>query len=168
MIISRWVLNRAHQSTKQCLKWVESGHTTPIASLARNLAGDVFVNMSLRRSRKISPIAIEEGTAHDGERGLGEGCSRESISIHDDRTPLIIDAEHAGNGQRSSAAEQQDAMETTTTRPESRIGRRFMRYRNSWVGEDITLGTLRRVHARLDAVRSRITEEADESISIKH
>ena len=124
----------------------------------------------MRRSRKISPIAIEEGIAHDGERGLGEGCSRESISIHDDRTPLI-DAEHAGNGQRSLAAEQQDATETTTTtRPESRIGRRFMRYRNSWVGEDITLGTLRRVHARLDAVnaRSRITEEADEGISIKH
>ena len=140
-------------------------HTTPIAPLARTSAGDVFVNMkmSLRRSRKISPIATEEGIAHDGGRGLGEGCSRESISIHDDQTPLV-DAEHASNGQRSSAVEQQDATETTTARPESRIGRRFMRYRNSWVGEDITLGTLRRVHARLDAARSRITEEADEGI----
>ena len=116
-----------------------------------------------RRSRKISPESIEEGVAHDGERGLGEGCSRESI--HDDQTPLVD--EHA-NSRKSSAVEQQDA---TETRPESRIGRRFMRYRNSWVGEDCTLGTLRRVHARLDAARSRITEEADEGIifsSIKY
>ena len=116
-----------------------------------------------RRSRKISPESIEEGVAHDGERGLGEGCSRESI--HDDHTPLVD--EHA-NSRKSSAVEQQDA---TETRPESRIGRRFMRYRNSWVGEDCTLGTLRRVHARLDAARSRITEEADEGIifsAIKH
>ena len=124
------------------------------------------MKMSLRRSCKISPESIEEGVGHDGERGLGEGCSRESI--HDDQTPFIVD-KHA-NGRKSSAVEQQDAAET---RPESRIGRRFMRYRNSWVGEDCTLGTLRRVHARLDAARSRITEEAaDEGIiifsTIKH
>jgi hypothetical protein len=140
---------------------VGSSITTPIASLARTLAGDVIVKMSLRRSRKIAPESIEEGTAHDVERGLGEGCSRESISIHDDQTPLV-DAEHASN-RKSPAMEQQDPTETTI-RPESRIGRRFMRYRNSWVGEDCTLGTLRRVHARLDAARSRITEEADEGI----
>lgn len=133
---------------------------------SRTYAEDACVKMSLLRSRKIapeSPVAIEEGGLHDGERGLGEGCSRESISLQDDQTPLVYNAENdagaAANSGESSAAGQQREMET---RPESRIGRRFMRYRNSWVGEDCTLGTLRRVHARLDAARSRIAEETDE------
>ena len=126
-----------------------------------HFVGDAYVKMSLRRSRKVtpeSPVAIEEGIAHDGERGLGEGCSRESISLHDDQTPLV-DADRDASSRKSSAVEQQDA---TEPRPESKIGRRFVRYRNSWVGEDCTLGTLRRIHARLDAARSRIAEEADE------
>ena len=118
------------------------------------------MKMSLRRSRKIapeSPIAMEEGVNSDVERGIGEGCSRESI--HDDQTPLVD--EYAANSRKSSAEEQQDSSET---RPKT--GKRFMRYRNSWVGEDCTLGTLRRVHARLNAARARIIEEADEGILV--
>lgn len=102
---------------------------------------------------------MEEGVSNDGERGLGEGCSRESI--HDDQAPLVD--EHVNNNRKPSAEEEQQQQHA---RPESRIGRRFMRYRNSWVGEDCTLGTLRRVHARLDAARARITEEADEGILV--
>ena len=123
--------------------------------------------MSLRRSRKIapeSPIAIEEGFTHEGERESGEGCSRESIN--DDHAPLVDPQWHANRrkpSSQSSALEQQDE-----ARPESRMGKRFVRYRNSWIGEDsdsvaLNVESLRRIHARLNA-RSRIIEEADEGI----
>lgn len=110
--------------------------------------------MSLWRSRKIaptSPIAAEDGYSDEGERELGEGRSKESIINIDDQTPSVD--QHAKPSQDG----------TTELRPKT--GRRFMRYRNSWVGEDgvaLNLQCLRRVHARLDA-RFKIAEDDEDA-----
>ena len=154
------VLDRAHQITNAARACGGCGMLKPRPACHLHVRG----NMSLRRSRKIAPESIEEGFIHEGERESGEGCSRESIS--DDQAPLV---DHA-NGRKLPVSAQSSAMEQLdhTPRPESRIGKRFVRYRNSWVGEDsiaLNVESLRRVHARLNA-RSRIIEEADEGMPL--
>lgn len=113
------------------------------------------------RSRKVAPepsIAMKERFVDGGERESGEGCSRESIS---DEQALLDDSQHGSTRKlvQSSAVSDGGTSGGIELRPESRIGRRFVRYRNSWIGESCVVMNLDSVsHA---AARSRI-EEADE------
>ena len=108
-----------------------------------------------RRSNKISPAgsppAVSEGFTSREERESEEGCSRENIS--DDRA--LLATEDSG-GKAIHLPAPGDAQE----QPESRVGKRFVRYRNSWIEEEkitLNLSSLREAH------RVSQIEEVDES-----
>ena len=121
------------------------------------------------RSRKIAPVsptAIEEGFTQREERESGEGCSMESIS--DDQTQLMT-AVDRHDGSRPKVL--QTSLTTDDTiidqgtrgemRPESWIGKRFVRYRNSWVGDDTITLNLKSLHTTAAA---SLIEEIDEGL----
>ena len=119
------------------------------------------------RSRKIapeSPTAIEEGFAQREERESGEGCSRGSIS--DDQAQLITAVDHESGRKflQPSLTTDVAVVDQGTSgeiRPESRMGKRFVRYRNSWVGEGTIALNLKSL--RTSAAASLI-EEIDEGL----
>ena len=118
----------------------------------RAITAQLTENLMARRSNKISPAGspptVNEGFTSREERESGEGCSRESIS--DDRALLAADASDALQSTPSDAQEQ----------PESRVGKRFVRYRNSWIEEEkitLNLSSLREAH------KVSQIEEVDES-----
>lgn len=124
------------------------------------------------RSRKIapeSPTAIEEGFTQRKERESGEGCSRGSIS--DDQVQLMTADDHHEDRSRKislqpSSLTLDDAIIDRDTRgevrPESRIGKRFVRYRNSWIGDDTV--TLNLKSFRTTAAAASLIEEVDEGL----
>ena len=109
-----------------------------------------------RRSNKISPAgsppAVSEGFTSREERESGGGCSRESI--RDDQA--LLTAESEGQPPSASQATPDDVHE----KPGSQVGKRFVRYRNSWIEEEkitLNLSSLREAH------RVSQIEEVDES-----
>ena len=108
-----------------------------------------------RRSNKISPAgsppAVSEGFTSREERESGEGCSRESIRDVDDQA--LLTAESEGRASQATPGGMHE-------KPESQVGKRFVRYRNSWIEEEkitLNLSSLREAH------RVSQIEEVDES-----
>ena len=122
------------------------------------------------RNHKIAPelqSTVEEGFTQREERESGEGCSRESIS--DDQAQLLASVDHGSRRMKSLqpsltlAADFSTTETVATSRLESRMGKRFVRYRNSWVGDGtitLNLKLLRSSHAA-----SQI-EEIDEGMQL--
>ena len=110
-----------------------------------------------RRSRKITPefpAAISNGFTCKEERESGEGCSRESIN--NEQSPLAAREDGGTALPRPPGAAIAEPQPCT----ESRVGRRFVRCRNSWIEEEkitLNLGSLRESHT------ASLIEEADES-----